>query len=83
MVLWEIYFRHGLCGEMTRKRQGSRSAAKKRKAEAGAAYGASRSHLPRKESYGFSELGLAGLRLRSTATASRLTGFETSRAPAS
>jgi hypothetical protein len=23
MVLWEIYFRHGLCGEMTRKQQGS------------------------------------------------------------
>src|SRR5690242_4601055 len=83
MVLWEIYFRHGLCQEMTRKQQGSRFSAKTRK---GGSWGCLRrsQELPSShQSYGFAELCAAGLRLRSTATASRLTGFVTSRTAAS
>ena len=84
MVLGEIYFRHGLCPGMTRKQQALHNIVCRRNEQG--------SDLPQTtllvvllpaQTYCFSELGVAGLRLRSTATASRRTGFVTSRAAAS
>jgi len=87
MVRWENCFRHGLSEEMTRKQQGSRSSASQgyKGGYKGAGFepqtfvGTGFSSGP---AYCFGGLPAGVFRLRSSAAASPLTGFETSRAAA-